>query len=62
MYEEMNRRFADQLWNLWQSWTIWSVASQPNVFGVLGADLPGGQGPFPGLATGHPVDGLYLGG
>jgi peptide/nickel transport system substrate-binding protein len=59
IYEDLNRRFAEQAYNGWQSWTIWSIASQTDIFGVLGANLPDGQGPFPGLATGHPVDGLY---
>ena len=33
---------------------------QPNVHGVLGPDLPDGSGPFPGLATGHPVSGMWV--
>jgi peptide/nickel transport system substrate-binding protein len=60
IYEDLNRRFAEQLWNLWASYTIWSIASQPNVHGVLGPDLPDGSGPFPGLATGHPVSGMWV--
>ena len=60
IYEELNERFAEQLWNIWASYTIWSIASQPNVHGVLGPDLPDGSAPFPGLATGHPVSGLWV--
>jgi peptide/nickel transport system substrate-binding protein len=60
IYEDLNKRFAEQLWNLWASYTIWSIASQPNVHGVLGPDLPDGGGPFPGLATGHPVSGMWV--
>jgi peptide/nickel transport system substrate-binding protein len=60
IYEDLNRRFAEQLWNLWASYTIWSIATQPNVHGVFGPDLPDGSAPFPGLATGHPVSGLWV--
>jgi peptide/nickel transport system substrate-binding protein len=60
IYEDLNKTFAKELWNLWASYTIWSIASQPNVHGVLGPDLPEGSKPFPGLATGHPVSGLWI--
>jgi len=60
IYEDLNKTFAKELWNIWASYTIWSVASQPNVHGVLGADLPDGSKPFPRLATGHPVSGLWI--
>ena len=60
IYEDLNKQFAKQLWNIWASYTIWSIATQPNVHGVLGPDLPDGSGPFPGLATGHPVSGMWV--
>jgi peptide/nickel transport system substrate-binding protein len=60
VYEDLNKRFAEQLWNLWASYTIWSIATQPQVNGILGPDLPDGSGPFPGLATGHPVSGIWV--
>ena len=60
IYEDLNKRFASQLWNLWASYTIWSIASQPSVHGLLGPDLPDGSGPFPGLATGAPVSGIWV--
>jgi peptide/nickel transport system substrate-binding protein len=60
IYEDLNKRFANQLWNMWASYTIWSIASQPNVHGLLGPDLPDGSGPFPGLATGAPVSGIWV--
>jgi peptide/nickel transport system substrate-binding protein len=60
IYEDLNKSFAKDLWNIWGSYTIWSIASQPNVHGVLGPDLPDGSKPFPGLATGHPVSGLWI--
>ncbi len=60
IYEELNRKFAEGLYNLWASYTIWSIASQPGVNGVMGPPLPDGSGPFPGLATGHPVTGMWV--
>jgi peptide/nickel transport system substrate-binding protein len=59
IYEDLNKQFAKQLWNLWASYTIWSIATQPNVHGGSAA-LPDGSGPFLGLATGHPVSGMWV--
>jgi peptide/nickel transport system substrate-binding protein len=59
-YEDLNREFAKQLWEIWGQYVIWDVAFQPNIHGVLGTDLPDGAGPFPGLATGHPVEGIWI--
>lgn len=60
IYEDLNRRFAQQLHNLWLRWTTWVIATAPNVKGVLGPDLPEGGEPFPGIPTGHPVAGLWV--
>jgi len=60
IYEDMNRRFADQVWNIWSQWTLWVVASKPDVHGVLGPDLPDGSEPFPGLADGHQLTGIWI--
>ena len=60
IYENVNKRFGSQAWNLWLNWTIWDIASAPDVHGVYGPDLPGGEKPFPGLATGHPVSGMWV--
>jgi peptide/nickel transport system substrate-binding protein len=59
-YEDLNRQFSKELYNLWTSWTVWSVASLPKVHNVFGNDLPDGSKPFPGLATGHPMSGLFV--
>ena len=58
-YEAVNRRFADQAWNIWLTWTNWAIASGTDIHGVVGPDLPNGSKPFTGLATGHPLSGLY---
>jgi len=63
IYEDINKRFADQVWNLWANWTRWVVATSPNVYGInvdTAPKLPDGSNPFPGLATGHPVHGIWI--
>ncbi len=60
IYQDVNKRFGSQVWNAWLNWTIWDVASAPDVHGVYGPDLPDGGKPFPGLATGHPVSGMWI--
>lgn len=60
IYEDVNRLFADKVYNLWFNWTQWNVATAPNVFGVYGPDLPDGSKPFTGLATGHSVTGMWI--
>jgi peptide/nickel transport system substrate-binding protein len=44
IYEDLNRRFAEQVWNLWSWYTVWAVAAKPDVKGVLGPPLPDGHG------------------
>jgi peptide/nickel transport system substrate-binding protein len=59
LYQDINKEFAKQLWNLWSQWALWTVAYKPNVHGLLGPSLPDGAAAFPGLPTGHPVDTLW---
>jgi peptide/nickel transport system substrate-binding protein len=59
-YENLNKAFAKNLWEIWGQYIIWDIAFQPKVNGIYGVNLPDGTEPFPGLATGHPVDGLWL--
>jgi peptide/nickel transport system substrate-binding protein len=59
IYENMNRRFAEQVHNIWWNWSLWTVASVPTVHGILGPDLTDME-PFPGLATGNPVSGIWV--
>jgi len=60
IYQDLNKRLGEQVYNYWLNWTIWAVASDPNVYGVFGPNLPSGAGPFPGLAGGHPVTGMWV--
>ncbi|MDQ6696858.1 MAG: ABC transporter substrate-binding protein [Actinomycetota bacterium] len=60
IYQDVNRRFAKQVWNVWLSYTAWAIAENSKVHGILGPDLPDGSKPFTGLATGHPVLGMWI--
>ena len=59
LYEDINREFAKQLWNLWAQYSLWTVAYKTNIHGILGPDLPDGAKPFAGIPTGHPLTGLW---
>lgn len=59
-YENLNKQFAKELWNLWGYYVLWTIAFKPNVHGVLGTTLPDGSKPFPGLATGHDVAAMWV--
>jgi ABC-type transport system substrate-binding protein len=60
IYEDLNREFAKKLYNLWSGYTLWSIASKTNVNGVFGPPLPDGSEYPDGLATGHPLLGLWV--
>jgi peptide/nickel transport system substrate-binding protein len=59
IYEDLNRRFAEEVWNLWIYYTPWTVATAPDVHGVPG-EGPSSAEPFPGLAVGHPVAYMWV--
>jgi peptide/nickel transport system substrate-binding protein len=60
IYEDLNRRFASEAFNLWQNWVQWTIAAAPEVDGVYGPDLPDGSAPYEGLSVGHSVTGLWV--
>ena len=61
IYGDINKRFASEGYSIWLQWTLWDIATATDVFGTLGPDLPDDAGaPFPGLATGHPVTGMWI--
>ncbi len=61
IYQDINKRFGSQVYNLWLNWTLWTIGTAPNVHGVYGPDLPDNGGtPFKGLAVGHPVLGMWV--
>jgi peptide/nickel transport system substrate-binding protein len=58
-YEDLNRRFAEQLWNLWTFWSTSAMVADPDVHGI-GAPLPDGSAPFRGLTLGTPLAGIWI--
>ena len=44
LYQDLNRRFAEQVYQLWSWYSLWAVASQTDVKGVAGPPLPDGGG------------------
>jgi peptide/nickel transport system substrate-binding protein len=59
-YEDVNRRFSEQQYNVWKWYTDWTVATSADVHGVLGPELPDGSAPFPLLAGLHPTLGIWI--
>ena len=60
IYQDVNRRFSEELHNIWLEWTEWTLASRPEVGGVMGPILPDGSEPSPALALGSSVAGLWI--
>ena len=59
VYEDINRRFAEQIHNLWGWYTPWTVAMATDVQGVPGEGPNATEG-FPGLASGHRVEYMWV--
>ena len=56
----MNRRFAEQQYNLYLWYAPWAVAEASNVHGILGPTLPDGAEPGRQLVSGHPLIGVWI--
>ena len=52
IYDDLNRRFGEQVHNIWLWYTPWTVATSNDVHGILG-EGPTSPDPFPGLAVGN---------
>ena len=61
IYGDINKEFAKEGYSIWLQWTLWDIGTATDVFGTIGPDLPDdGGAPFPGLASGHPVTGMWI--
>ncbi len=60
IYEQVNRIFGAEAYNEWVSWVQWTIGTAPDVNGVMGPPLPDGSPPFPGLAAGQTMAGVWL--
>jgi peptide/nickel transport system substrate-binding protein len=59
IFEDLNRRFSEEFWNLWVYYAPWIVGTAPDVHGVPG-EGPSAPAPFPGLAVGHSVAYMWV--
>jgi len=59
-YESISRSFAKNAWAQFGWYATWAVGFGPKIHGVYGPDLPDGGKPFPGLATGHVLLGVWI--
>jgi peptide/nickel transport system substrate-binding protein len=60
IYEQVNKIFATQVYNLWAYWEQWDIASNPKVQGLMGPPLPDGGGTAEFVFGKHPVVGLWV--
>ncbi len=60
IYEQVNKRFAAQVYNLWGFYVRWVIAAKPNVNGALGPPLPDNGGQPEYLYGRLPVVGLWV--
>jgi peptide/nickel transport system substrate-binding protein len=60
IYEQVNKIFATQVYNLWSYWEQWDIASNPKVQGLMGPPLPDGGGTAEFVFGKHPVVGLWV--
>ncbi len=58
-YEDVQRVFGRQLYNLWGWYALWAYYSKPNLHGIQGPPLPDGSTPM-FMGSIHPMLGMYL--
>ncbi|MFT7599240.1 MAG: peptide/nickel transport system substrate-binding protein [Acidimicrobiales bacterium] len=51
--EEINRLFAENVWNFWTVWTLWGLVANPRVQNITGLEYPEGGLTKPVLAGKH---------
>lgn len=62
--EEINRIFAEQVYNIWNTWTVWGLAHKPSVHGIDAFTFPDGTGTLPGagIAGTHQLVQMWIDG
>ena len=59
IYQQINQRFAQQVYNVWLYYSQWIIAAQKDVQGLAGPPLPDGGGKPLFLYGRHPLLGIY---
>jgi peptide/nickel transport system substrate-binding protein len=60
LYEQVNRRFGEQVYNVWAYTSEWTIAGQKNVKGFAGPPIPDGGGKQMFLYGRHPLLGISV--
>jgi peptide/nickel transport system substrate-binding protein len=60
IYEQVNKVFGAQAFDIWAYYVDWTIAAKPNVQGLAGPPLPDGGGQPIFLYGRHPVVGIWL--
>jgi peptide/nickel transport system substrate-binding protein len=59
IYQDVNKRFADEAYNIWLYYSQWMIAGQKDIKGFEGPPLPDGGGQPLFLYGRHPLLGIY---
>ena len=59
IYQNVNKEFASQVFNVWLYYSQWMIAGQKNIQGFAGPPLPDGGGQAMFLYGRHPLLGIY---
>ncbi|HEX9467193.1 MAG TPA: ABC transporter substrate-binding protein [Acidimicrobiia bacterium] len=60
IYEQINKIFSQQYFNIWSYYADWTIAAKPNLQGLAGPPLPDGGGQPIFVYGRHPVVGIWL--
>lgn len=60
IYQQVDKRFASQLYNVWSFYDNWLIATKKNVQGLMGPPLPDGGGQALFIYGRHPLLGVYV--
>jgi peptide/nickel transport system substrate-binding protein len=60
VYEQIDKEFASQVYNVWAWYVTWVIAAKPNVQGLAGPPLPDGGGSPLFIYGRHPVTGIWI--
>ncbi|MCU1461384.1 MAG: ABC-type dipeptide transport system, periplasmic component [Acidimicrobiales bacterium] len=59
-YDGLSKALNAGAYDIWKWYALWAIASQTNVHGITGPDLPDGGGKQGLLASVHPMVGLWV--
>jgi len=57
--EEVNRLFAQNVWNLWTTWTLWGIVSNQRVQGITDTTFPEGGNMAETISGKHHLTGIW---